>query len=259
MSLTLLTTMTLLLTTANPEDGGVAGRPMSELIKELEEGQARLDKVINAGTKVDPEVAESTRQLKELISNIEKGQSKLDALLAPPPDEQLHAELRKVRDEMETALNARDLEGLVKHLDERVVFTTMNGDVVSGHQGVRDYFTKMLAGPNSRVKTVKAHFEATELSRLYGSTLATSFGTTADHYELVDGMAFDMKAQWSTTLRRDADGTWKILTFHYSANIFDNAVRDLELGLLKKLGAGIAVATLLLGLVLGRLTAKKKA
>lgn len=216
MSLTLLTTMTLVLTSAAPEDGG-------------------------------------------MLERREEGQQKLDALLAPPPDAQLHDELRKVRDEMETALNARDLEGLMKHLDERVVFSTMNGDVVTGHQGVRDYFTKMLSGPGSRVKSVKAHFEATELSRLYGATLATSFGTTADHYELVDGMAFDMKAQWSTTLQRGPDGTWKILTFHYSANVFDNAVRDLELGMLKKVGAGIAVAALLLGVVLGRLVGKKKA
>jgi uncharacterized protein (TIGR02246 family) len=177
--------------------------------------------------------------------------------LAAPSDEKLHDELRAVRDEMEKALNARDLEGLMKHLDDRVVFSTMNGDVVTGHQGVRDYFTKMLSGPGSRVKSVKAHFEATELSRLYDSTIATSFGTTDDHYELVDGMAFNMRAQWTTTLKRGADGTWKILTFHYSANVFDNAVRDLELGMLKKFAIGGAIAALILGLFLGRLVGKK--
>ncbi len=171
--------------------------------------------------------------------------------------EQLHNELRAVRDEMEKALNARDLDGLLKHLDERVVFSTMNGDVVTGHQGVRDYFTKMLSGPGSRVKSVKAHFEATELSRLYGATIATAYGTTDDHYELVDGMSFNMKAQWSTTLQRSEDGTWKILTFHYSANVFDNAVRDLELGMTKKFAIGAAVLALLIGLLVGRRLGKK--
>ena len=173
-----------------------------------------------------------------------------------PTEEQLHNELRAVRDEMEKAMNAQDLEGLMKHLDDRVVFSTMNGDVVTGHQGVRDYFTKMLKGPGARVKSVNAHFEATELSRLYDGTLATAYGTTNDSYELVDGMKFSMKAQWSTTLKRSADGTWKILTFHYSANVFDNAIRDLELGTLKKVAVVAGVVALLLGLVIGRATKK---
>lgn len=173
-----------------------------------------------------------------------------------PTEAQLHDELRAVRDQMEKALNAQDLEGLMKHLDERVVFSTMNGDVVLGHQGVRDYFTKMLNGPDARVKSVKAHFEATELSRLYGTDFATAYGTTNDNYELKDGMKFSMKAQWSTTLHREADGTWKILTFHYSANVFDNAVRDLELGTLQKVTIGVAIGALVLGLLLGRATKK---
>lgn len=170
---------------------------------------------------------------------------------APISEEQLHNELRQVRDEMEKALNARDLDGLMKHLDERVIFSTMNGDVVTGHLGVREYYTKMLSGPGSRVKAVKAHFDVTELSRLYDGRIATAFGTTNDHYELADGMAFDMKAQWSSTLRRGPDGNWKILTFHYSANIFDNAVRDMELGVLKKVAIGAAIFALLVGLLIG--------
>lgn len=172
-------------------------------------------------------------------------------------ESQLHDELRAVRDEMEKALNARDLDGLLKHLDERVVFSTMNGDVVTGHQGVKDYFSKMLSAPDSRVKSVKAHFEATELSRLYDGVIATAYGTTDDHYELKDGMAFNMKAQWSTTLRRSPDGTWKILTFHYSANVFDNPVRDLEVGLIKKVGIGAAVLALIIGLLIGRRLGRK--
>lgn len=172
------------------------------------------------------------------------------------PEAQLHDELRALRDQMEKALNAQDLDGLMKHLDDRVVFSTMNGDVVIGHQGVRDYFTKMLKGPDARVKKVQAHFEATELSRLYGQSLATAYGTTNDSYELKDGMQFSMKAQWTTTLARGADGNWKILTFHYSANVFDNAVRDLELGMLKKVAIGAGVLALIIGLVLGRATKK---
>jgi uncharacterized protein (TIGR02246 family) len=192
-----------------------------------------------------------------VVSQVDAGVAEVAA--APPaaiPETQLHDELRALRDQMEKALNAQDLDGLMKHLDERVVFSTMNGDVVIGHQGVRDYFTKMLQGPDARVKKVQAHFEATELSRLYGQSLATAYGTTNDSYELKDGMQFSMKAQWTTTLARGVDGNWKILTFHYSANVFDNAVRDLELGMLKKVAIGAGVLALLIGLVLGRVTKK---
>jgi uncharacterized protein (TIGR02246 family) len=285
MTATALSMVVFLVTSAGA-DGGTAS-----MIESLEKGQANLDRLIDGGIGKKPAPVLDVSSPSVMLVHQETTLKALLALSLPHeaplsnqellaaqaafyvelasvaaarkqlevPDEQLHTELRALRDDMEKALNARDLEAMMKHLDDRVVFSTMNGDVVTGQQGVRDYFTKMLSGPGSRVKSVKAHFEATELSRLYGQTLATAYGTTDDHYELVDGMAFNMRAQWTTTLQRDADGNWKILTFHYSADVFDNAVRDLEVGMLKKVALGAAIGALLIGLFIGRMMTKKTA
>jgi uncharacterized protein (TIGR02246 family) len=175
----------------------------------------------------------------------------------PPPaqagaltDEQLHDELRAVRADMERALNARDLDGLLKHLDEQVVFTTMNSDVARGPAAIKAYFQKMLEGPGAVVKTVQSHFEADDLSILHDRATAVAFGHTDDHYTLTDGSSFDVKARWSTTLLRKA-GVWKIASFHYSTNVFDNPILSAQRRVLLLGGGGLAAVCALVACLVG--------
>lgn len=172
-----------------------------------------------------------------------------DTPAAAPTDEQLHEELRAVRADMERALNERDLDGLLSHLDEQVVFTTMNGDVARGPAAIKAYFQRMLEGPGAVVQTVKSRFEADDLSILHDRATAVAFGHTDDHYTLTDGSSFDVKARWSTTLLRKA-GKWKIASFHYSTNVFDNPILNAQRRLLL-LGGGVlsALCALVFGLV----------
>lgn len=170
-------------------------------------------------------------------------------------DDQLHDELRAVRADMERALNERDLDGLLKHLDEQVVFTTMNSDVARGPAAIKAYFQKMLEGPGAVVQTVTSRFEADDLSILHDRATAIAFGHTDDHYTLTDGSSFDVKARWSTTLLRKA-GAWKIASFHYSTNVFDNPILTAQRRVLL-IGGGVvaAVAALvacLVGFKLGK-------
>lgn len=153
-----------------------------------------------------------------------------------PTDQELHQGLRRLQAIMEKALNARDIDTIVAHVDERVVFTTMNGDVVRGRKGVRDYFARMMEGPNKVVESVTSHFEADDLSLLHGKGLAVAFGHTNDHYVLVGGEAFDIQARWSGTILRK-NGAWRIASFHYSASIFDNPVLDMQRRTLLSLAA----------------------
>lgn len=174
-----------------------------------------------------------------------------------PTDEQLHDELRALRADMERALNERDLDGLMKHLDEQVVFTTMNSDVARGPAAIKAYFQKMLEGPGAVVQTVKSHFEADDLSILHDRATAVAFGHSDDHYTLTDGTAFDVKARWSTTLLRKA-GAWKIASFHYSTNVFDNPILGAQRRILLLGGAGLAAVCALVFFGVGFKLAKRQ-
>ncbi len=170
---------------------------------------------------------------------------------AAPSDEQLHQELRDLKATMETALNGRDIDAILANVHEQVVFTTMNGDVVTGRDSVRAYFDKMMNGPGKVVESVRASFVPEALSILHGGDMAISWGHTADQYELTTGQSLAIAARWSATMVR-RDNKWLIANFHYSTNMFDNPVLATQRKLL--IGGGVAGALVLgvVGFLLGR-------
>ncbi len=171
--------------------------------------------------------------------------------------DQIHDELRAVQAAMEQALNARDLDAILAYVTDDVLFTTMNGDVVRGPEAIRAYFAKMMEGDERVVDAIDADFQPAALSILYGGDMAIAYGTTDDHYRLTSGANFDIQALWSCTLLRQGgglhqNGGWKIASFHYSTNMFDNPVLTAQRRLLLG-GAGVAALVFgLLGFFLGR-------
>ncbi len=188
----------------------------------------------------------------------------LALLVAParasqPGDEEraLHDELRALRATMEEALNAGDLEKLVAHVTEDVVFTTMNGDVVRGRDGIRAYFAKMMQGEDRVVERIVSHFVPDALSILTEDDVAIAYGHSEDRYELAKGPKFEIEARWSTTLVR-RDGRWSIAAFHYSANVFDNPILAAQRRAL--LGGAVLAAAVaaLAGWLVGRFRGRSK-
>lgn len=179
------------------------------------------------------------------------------AAVAMPSEEELHDGLRELRATMEKAINERDIDTLVDRASEAVVFTTMNGDVVHGRDGVRTYFEEMMSGPEAVVKSVATHFQPDGLSVLYGDKTAVAYGHTDDHYELTSGQSFDVQAMWSGTMRRDDDGLWRVASFHYSTNMFDNPILSAQRRLLTLAGIAVAVVLAGLGFFLGRRSARR--
>ncbi len=173
------------------------------------------------------------------------------AAAATPSDDQLHQELRDLKAAMEAALNSRNIDAILANVDEQVVFTTMNGDVVTGREGVRAYFDKMMNGAAKVVESVRASFVPEALSILHGGDMAISWGHTADQYELTTGQSLAIEARWSATMVR-RDGRWLIANFHYSTNMFDNPVLSAQRKLL--IGGGVAGALVLgvVGFLFGR-------
>src|SRR4051794_19107745 len=71
-----------------------------------------------------------------------------------PADDPVHQQLRAVKDKMVEAFNKRDVEGLLQYLHPDVVVTWQNGEVSRKHEGVRQYYQKMLLGPSAIVDSV---------------------------------------------------------------------------------------------------------
>jgi len=178
----------------------------------------------------------------------------------PSTENPAHAELRLLKQHMEDAMNARDIESILEGVSNEVVFSTMNGDVVKGKDNIRAYFEKMMTGPESRVKDAKTHFEVDELTILYPGSdepydakFGIAYGHSDDEYTLADNTVIKVQPRWSAALVRDEE-SWKIANFHYSVNMFDNPVLTKMRGLL-----GIAAAVgLVLGLVIGFLVGRRK-
>ncbi|MCY1074941.1 nuclear transport factor 2 family protein [Archangium lansingense] len=171
--------------------------------------------------------------------------------------EATHQALRTIKNDMEQALNAQDLDKLLLHVHPNVVFTTMNNDVRVGKDAIRAYYDKMMNGPDRVVQKLTAKFEVDELTRLYGST-GVAQGSSTDRYVLTDGSDITVHGRWTCTLVKEGD-RWLIAAFHYSTNVFDNPVLDKVKGAAMTFGGIAAVAMLVIGIVVGRLTARRKA
>jgi ketosteroid isomerase-like protein len=164
-------------------------------------------------------------------------------------DEPIHDELRALKRDAETALNKRDLDGLLRFAESRAVATWQDAQVSRGHDGVRTYYEKMLGGDDSIVRDVSTEIVVDELAHLYGGDTAVSSGDMVQHFQLRDGMKFDLNSRWTATLVL-ADNQWRIAGFHVSANLFDNPV--LSMAVRKTMLWSAAIAGLI-GLVVGLL------
>jgi uncharacterized protein (TIGR02246 family) len=169
-----------------------------------------------------------------------------------PEQESAHQALRDLKTRMQRALNELNLDALLTEVADDVVFTTMNGDRVRGRDGVKQYFEKMMKGPKPIVASLKAEFEADDLSNLYvNNDVAVIFGTSKDQYRLTNGDAFNVSPQWSGTMVR-RDGKWLIANFHYSTNMFDNPVLDAQRKMLIQIALAAAAVAALLAFFFGR-------
>ena len=129
------------------------------------------------------------------------------------------------------------------------VLTWQNAEVSRGHQGLRDYYDKMMKGPNRVVESVTASAQTDERTRLYGSDKdsGVAFGSLEEDFRLTNGMSFHLSNRWTAHVVKDA-GKWKVSAFHVSANLFDNPVLQLAV---RRTAAWTAGVALTVGFLLG--------
>jgi ketosteroid isomerase-like protein len=152
-------------------------------------------------------------------------------------DQQIHTELRALLVTMQRAKNEQDIDTIYANIDENIIFSTMNGEVIQGRDNLRAYYEKMMKGPDRIVESITYHFVPDKPSILHEDDVAIAFGHSNDVYKLAVGEAFEANAIWSATILRK-NGSWKIANFHYSVNMFDNPILDAQKKLLWILGIG---------------------
>ena len=142
-------------------------------------------------------------------------------VVTPKEDEAVHDELRALRDALVEGINAGDFDLVLAQCTENITLTTPDAAVSRGHEGVRSYYESKTKGPDRVVESFSSRPTVDELTVLYGDDTGVATGTSIDHFEMTNGMEFDMHNRWSATLVRQ-DGQWKLANYHTSTDVFDN-------------------------------------
>lgn len=163
-------------------------------------------------------------------------------------------EIGVLRQRLVDAFNRGDIDTLLGAVSPTVVVIWQNGEVNQGPDAVRQFYSRMMKGPDSVVTSV-AFSPEVEGRRFYGNT-AVSYGTLNDRFTLRNGGELPLNSRWSSTLEKDASGHWVLTSFHASANIFDNPVGAM---VARRVGVWAGVGGLALGFIAGALIARRRA
>jgi hypothetical protein len=163
-----------------------------------------------------------------------------------PAEDPAHADLRQLRDGLLSAMNKGDLDATLKLLHTNCVITWHNAEVSRGHQGVRDYYNRVMTGPNRIVDSFHCDVKVDQLTSLYGTNTGVCFGSSDEQFKLANGKNLNVKGRWTATLIKE-DGRWLIASLHVSTNLFDNVMLDLS-----KKATGVASAVcFVVGVLIG--------
>jgi len=155
---------------------------------------------------------------------------------------------------IEDALNARDMGGALKYLDDNVIITYHDATVTQGPDAAMAYYNRMMEGSAAIVTEFNTVASVGAPAFFHGDT-ATAYGTTVDKYVLAAGLELDLDANWSMTARKN-DGEWKVIALHFSTNLFDNQLLNSANSMNKIMAAGGVVVGILLMLIIGRVRRK---
>jgi ketosteroid isomerase-like protein len=167
-------------------------------------------------------------------------------------NEEMHVQLRALKDRLVSAVNKKDEASLVAELDKDVWFTAMNNETFHGLDGAKKYYAKMLVGSSRIVENMSLTATPDDLAVLYadGKT-AVSTGASNAHFKMMGGSEFDVPLRWTATLVNNG-GKWAVASAHFSANMFENPIMTALERFSYWLAGGLGLAGLVLGWMLGR-------
>ncbi|QOY90669.1 YybH family protein [Paludibaculum fermentans] len=170
---------------------------------------------------------------------------------------ELHQEdrqaLLKILNEIEKAINAQDIEGMIAQMRPDCTVTWWNAEVSRGHDEIRAYYRKMVKDPGRYITkyTTRAKLGEHALFLGSGGDVAVADGSMEDEFFPVIRGPFRLNSRWSTTVAKTG-GEWKVASLHLSSNVFTNQlITELTRALWYAGGAGLLIGGLA-GWLLGR-------
>ncbi len=184
----------------------------------------------------------------------------LATLLRPLPmtaQNDLHQEdrqaLLKILSEVEKAINAQDIEGILAQMRSDCTVIWWNAEVSRGHDEIRAYYRKMMKDNGRLITKYTTQAKLGAHARFLGSgaDVALAEGSMEDEFYPIIRGPFKLNSRWSATAAKSG-GEWKIASLHLSSNVFTNPlISELTRALWYAGGAGLALGGLA-GWLLGR-------
>jgi ketosteroid isomerase-like protein len=151
-------------------------------------------------------------------------------LLRPPPmmaQTDLHQEdrqaLLKILSDVETAINAQDVEGILAQMRPDCTVTWWNAEISRGHDDIRAYYRRMVQDKGRYISKYTTHAKLGDHARFIGSgaDVAVADGSMEDEFVPIVRGTFKLNSRWSATVAKSG-GEWKIVSLHLSSNVFTN-------------------------------------
>ncbi len=163
--------------------------------------------------------------------------------------------LRKLKADVLTAINTRNLASMDTLLHKPFLATVIEQDSFRNLEALNAYFQQLFTRDILRITRIHMEAEADEPSQIYTGTFAVARGSAKERYELADGRGFDIPTRWTATALKEG-GQWTVLTLHDGTNFLDNPIINaIERKTLTFTAGGVAagaVAGFLLGFFIRR-------
>jgi ketosteroid isomerase-like protein len=157
-----------------------------------------------------------------------------------------HEALRKLKDQVLQAVNARDYALARKLINDPFMATVITQDSFTDFDKLKSYFEGLYTREVLQMKSVSISADADDYSQIIDGTFALTKGSTKERYELADGRIFDIAGRW-TAVTLKQNGEWKLLAIHMGTNFLDNPV----LAAIEKSVLWFGAAAGAVGLVIG--------
>lgn len=184
----------------------------------------------------------------------------LAIMLSPLPiaaEDDLHQEDRKalltILGEVETAINAQNIEGLLAVMRPDCTVTWWNAEISRGHDQIRAYYRRMVKDDGRLISKYTTAAKLGGHARFLGSggDIAVADGSMVDEFFPIIRGPFKLDSRWSVTLAKSAAGEWKIATLHLSSNVFTNTLINELKHVMWVAGSAALAAGLVAGWLLG--------
>lgn len=136
-----------------------------------------------------------------------------------------HEALRALRDKVEKAVNAGDLDQLTSCLTKTFTVIMPDQESITTREGLSAYWDKTFKQKKSLVTSIESQLTADILTEFTGPDTGYCFGSNRDVYTLKNKRRIAMESTWSALLVREA-GEWKIQMAHVGINFLDNPVLE---------------------------------